>query len=145
MPPDSHKPAEQRSQLPDSGIRLMHKERKRSRSPDGEHRGGPDVMKFKTILTATGRTLKIWACDNLDIQLHSAFANAAVVANYALIDDIEIDLKNTRTVRDSGLALLLMLFRRSGLRDGHIRLVNCPKDLKTRLSRNNMAGHFRIV
>jgi ABC-type transporter Mla MlaB component len=102
-------------------------------------------MQIRTILSETGRTLKIWASENLDIRLHKDFSNAAIVANYRLIDDIEIDLKNTRIVRDSGLALLLMLSRKTGLQKDHIRLLNCPADLEARLSSNSLAGHFQIV
>lgn len=102
-------------------------------------------MHIKTIFRGTKRTLRIWVCESLDIRLHTAFSNAALVANYTLIDDIEIDLRDTHIVRDSGLALLLMLRRIAGRQCGHIKLLNCPADLQSRLSRNNLAGQFRIV
>ena len=102
-------------------------------------------MQIRTILGETGRTLRIWASENLDIRSHEDFSNAAMVANYRLIDRIEIDLKNTRIIRDSGLALLLMLSRKTGLRKEHFRLLNCSEDLQARLSSNNLACHFQIV
>lgn len=102
-------------------------------------------MQIKTIFRGTNRTLRIWASEILDLRLHSAFSNAALVANYTLIDDIEIDLRDTHVIRDSGLALLLMLGRKAGRRCGLIKLINCPEDLQARLSRNNLAGHFQFV
>ena len=102
-------------------------------------------MQIRTILSETGRTLKIWASENLDLRLHKDFTNAAIVANYRLIDSIEIDLKNTRVIRDSGLALLLMLSRKTGLQKDHIRLLNCPENLQARLSGSKLASHFQVV
>lgn len=102
-------------------------------------------MQLKITFSGTCRTLKIWACENLDLRLHSAFTNAALVAGYSLVDDIEIDLAHTRTIRDSGLALLMMLRRKSGRQCERIRLVNCPAELQARLSRDNLVGQFQIV
>jgi hypothetical protein len=109
------------------------------------HSGRDSVMRLKVTFSGTCRTLKIWACENLDIRLHSAFTNAALVAGYSLVDDIEVDLKNTRIIRDSGLALLMMLRRKSGRQCERIRLVNCPQDLQARLSRDKLGNQFQIV
>lgn len=100
-------------------------------------------MQISTIANGSGRTLRIRTNENLDLQQHGIFSKAAIVADYTLIDDIEIDLENTRIIRDSGLALLLMLSRKS--KSGCIRILNCPKDLQKLLSMNNSAGYFQIV
>ncbi|MEZ5543458.1 MAG: hypothetical protein R3F42_15680 [Pseudomonadota bacterium] len=102
-------------------------------------------MQIRTVLNGTRRTLKIWVCETLDVQLHAAFANTAVVANYTLIDDIEIDLQHTRVIRDSGLALLMMLQHKCARHCSRIRLVNCSEELRSRLLLNNLAGHFQIA
>ncbi len=102
-------------------------------------------MHISTIISSTGRTMRICASKYLDLQEHATFSNAAIIASYALVDDIEIDLQKTRIVRDSGLALLLMLYRRAKLKNSRIKLLNCPKELQNRLFRNNIAGHFQIV
>jgi ABC-type transporter Mla MlaB component len=110
----------------------------------GYSSGGDGTMQIKTIINDTGRTLRIWVSDCLDLQLHGVFTKAALVASYILINDIEIDLQNTREIRDSGLALLLMLARKSGLQHGSIKLVNCPRELRSRLLQNNLNGHFQV-
>ncbi|MEZ5541002.1 MAG: hypothetical protein R3F42_03050 [Pseudomonadota bacterium] len=102
-------------------------------------------MQIRTIINDTGRTLRIWANESLDLQQHDTFSKAAIVASYTLINDIEIDLQNTRIIRDSGLALLLMLRRKTRQRNGSMRLINCPAELQTRFSNTSLAGDLRIA
>lgn len=102
-------------------------------------------MQLSTTTSDTGRTLRIWASESLDLQQHETFTKAALVASYTLINDIEIDLQNTRIIRDSGLALLMMLRRKTRRQDRRIRLINCPEELRTRFFSNALAGDFQIV
>lgn len=80
--------------------------------------------------------------ERLDLRFHRAFAHACELAEGARAGAIEIDLANTRHVRDSGLAMLLMLHRRAGRLRNHIRLVNCRPEVRSRLFKSGLGDHF---
>jgi len=102
-------------------------------------------MQIKTAKNGNGRTLMISADESLDCQIHSEFSEAAIVASYPWIKNIEIDLRSTKIIRDSGLSILLMLSRKSGLQRDQIKLVNCRPEIRVRLKRCKFVGDLQVA
>ena len=67
-----------------------------------------------------------------------------VAADVDVAQLIAVDLAHTRQIRDSGLAMLLMLHRRAGLPRGQIRLLNCRPEVRSRLRESGLGGHFAV-
>lgn len=80
--------------------------------------------------------------ERLDLRFHRAFTYACELAEDTGAQTIEVDLAHTRQVNDSGLAMLLMLYRRAGLPQGQIRLLNCRPEVRSRLHESGLGGHF---
>jgi anti-anti-sigma regulatory factor len=102
-------------------------------------------MQIKTVDNANGRTLVIRADESLDCQIHSDFSQAAIVASYPWIKNIEIDLRSTTIIRDSGLSILSMLSRKSGLQRNHIKLVNCRPEIRARLRKCKLVRDLLVA
>lgn len=93
---------------------------------------------------ATSRKLRIRTDECLDWRSYNLFDSAALKSNYHPIKEIEIDLRNTRVIKDSGLTMLLMLIKQSGqARDG-IALVNCRPELRSRLAECTFSSRFHF-
>jgi anti-anti-sigma regulatory factor len=97
------------------------------------------ALNIKTTDNDKGKTLLIRADETLDCETHTVFSNAALVASYPWINEIEIDLGNTTLIRDSGLSMLLMLMNKTGMRRRQIRLTNCRPEIRTRLTTSPVA------
>ena len=102
-------------------------------------------MKFKTTDNSNGKTLLIRADKTLDCNTHSMFSDAALVASSPWINDIEIDLSKTTLIRDSGLSMLSMLGKKSGLKRCQIRLVNCRPEIQTRLIQSPLTSFLHVA
>ena len=102
-------------------------------------------MRIKTTDNRSGKTLQIRADKTLDCKIHSVFSDAALVARTPWINQIEIDLRKTRLIRDSGLSMLSMLRNKSGLQRRQIRLVNCRPEIRTRLIQSPLAGFLHVA
>ncbi|MDX1697740.1 MAG: hypothetical protein R3308_05600 [Thiohalobacterales bacterium] len=102
-------------------------------------------MKIKTTDNRNGKTLLIRADRTLDCKIHSLFSDAALVARYPWINRIEIDLRKTRIIRDSGLSMLSMLRNKSGMQKRQIRLVNCRPEIRIRLIESPLARFLHVA
>ena len=102
-------------------------------------------MEMKTSDNGKGRTLQIRADKTLDCNTHSIFSDAAMVASTPWINDIEIDLRSTTLIRDSGLSMLSMLHNKSGLARRQIRLVNCRPEIRARLKKSPFASFLQVA
>ena len=103
------------------------------------------MMKIRTADNGKGKTLLIRADKTLDCKTHSVFSEAALVASYPWINDIEIDLRKTTLIRDSGLSMLSMLRKKSGLQRRHIKLVNCRPEIRSRLIQSPLARFLHVA
>lgn len=103
-------------------------------------------MHIKTLETRTGRTVAIRAGERLDWRIHTIFSQAASLVSdtASTCSGIEIDLRKTRLIRDSGLSMLNMLSKKSGLPRTQIRLVNCSPEIRARLYASGLAGSVEV-
>jgi hypothetical protein len=81
-------------------------------------------MKISTHYTSTGRLVTIQADEELDLKSHGVFVDACRLAEQAEHSAIDVDLVRTRSIRGSGVAMLLMLRERTGWQRSRLRLLN---------------------
>ena len=104
-------------------------------------------MKLATKHTPVGAVITIEIDENLDLTSNGVFVDASRLAEHAGVGSIEVDLAKTRTMRDSGLAMLLMLNKLTDRNRNRnpIRLVNCSPQIRSRLAASSLATQFRIT
>lgn len=102
-------------------------------------------MKLATIHTPVGKVIIIETDETLDLTSNGVFLDASRLAEHPDISSIEVDLAKTLTIRDSGLAMLLMLRKLTDSNRNRIRLVNCGSLIRSRLATINMARQFQIT
>ena len=91
-------------------------------------------MKIVTADIGNGDTIKIRMGKSLDLRALSMVTRVCNLVKYPQVRHVVIDLKNTRHIRGSGLAMLILLRQRTGKLVRHITIVNCRPELKNRLS-----------
>lgn len=96
-------------------------------------------------ICSNGRTIRICADENLDWRIFKIFDRAAAQASCGKIKSIEVDFQKTRIIRDSGLNMLLMLVKLSGLSSNQIVLVNCRPEIQERLYETRFSGRFHVA
>jgi anti-anti-sigma regulatory factor len=101
-------------------------------------------MKLATKHTPIGKVISIETDENLDLTSNGVFVDASRLAEHADVRSIEVDLGKTRTMRDSGLAMLLMLSKLTDRNRNPIRLVNCRPEIRRRLTASSVAAQFQI-
>ncbi len=102
-------------------------------------------MKLATIHTSIGRGITIETSEDLDLRSHSVFIHACNLAKHLDLKAIEVDLRKTQTIRDSGLAMLLMMRKRIEWESDSIKLVNCSPEIRSQLSSSNVGTHFQLA
>ena len=102
-------------------------------------------MKIKTTDNGTGRTVNIRVDERLDWKIHSIVSQVAILTHSPWVDTMEIDLRKTKIIRDSGLSMLSMLCQKSGLSRKHIGVINCRPELRTRLINSKVAGFLHLA
>ena len=90
------------------------------------------------------RTIKISADECLDWKSYNLFYETAFKCCHRLIKKMEIDLCKTRIIRRSGLAMLLMLIKESGLSSEAIALVNCKPEIRSQLANCSFSRRFQL-
>ena len=83
--------------------------------------------------------------ESLDVTSHGVFVNASRLAKRTDVTSIEVDLGKTRIVRDSGLAMLLMLSDLTDRSRNPIKLINCSPVIRNRLTATSVATRFQIT
>jgi hypothetical protein len=101
-------------------------------------------MELTTVLKGDGRVIAIDVDENLDLSVHSLFVQACELAADPGSDTIEVNVGRTLNVRDSGLAMLLMLRDCAGHLGQRVKLVNCSPELRSSLLARRMDGHFSL-
>jgi anti-anti-sigma regulatory factor len=89
----------------------------------------------KDLLVRPGKRLDISACKR--------FIDGARLLRSGAVDRVVIDLGMTRQLRDSGLALLLMLDDQVGPQPGRIVLVNCAPAMLRRMEETGIGARFQ--
>jgi anti-anti-sigma regulatory factor len=102
-------------------------------------------MQIMTTDNGNGNTINIRTDERLDFSACGMFSQAWKLTEYPEIENIEIDLGDTRYINDSGLAMLLLLSERTRKLVGQIKLVNCNAELINRLSCNPLATAFHVA
>jgi len=102
-------------------------------------------MKLSTIHTSTGRVITIETDEELDLKSHSVFVDACRLAEYPDQTHIDVNLRNTRHIRGSGIAMLLMLRELTGWERNRIRLVNCSPEIRGQLSTSKVGNQLQVV
>jgi anti-anti-sigma regulatory factor len=101
-------------------------------------------VQLNTVMTPAGRVITIDVDENLDLSLHSLFVRACELAAASDSDAIEVNVANIRHVRDSGLAMLMMLRDRARRRGDRVKLVNCGPELRRRLLAGRIGANFSL-
>ena len=102
-------------------------------------------MQSNTLARSEAGIVAIHVGRRLDFSLRDQFFLACRRAQLLGARKIVIDLAYTRTLHESGLALLMMLHDRAWyVRDG-IELVNCNALLRARLERELHPGMFCLA
>jgi len=82
--------------------------------------------------------------ESLDLSVHSRFVEVCERAARPGPMAIAVNLGRTRSVRDSGFAMLMMLRRCAGRLRERIWLVNCSPEIRCRLQAYRMEGQFHL-
>lgn len=102
-------------------------------------------MKLSSSYFSTGRVISIETDEELDLTSHSVFVDACRLAEYPKHTTINVDLTRTRTIRASGVAMLLMLHKLPGWDGTRIRLLNCNQEIRRQLMTSQVGQQFRVV
>jgi anti-anti-sigma regulatory factor len=102
-------------------------------------------MKLAAIQTSIGRVIAIETDEDLDLRSHGVFVDACKLADDPHLKAIEVNLGRTRNIRDSGLAMLMMLRESTSRVSNRIRLVNCSPEIRSRLAASSIATQFQLV
>ena len=90
------------------------------------------------------RLLKIRADECLDWRSFPLFDKIANNCSHQPVSKMEIDLCKTRAIKRSGLTVLLMMIKESGLSRDEIALVNCRPEIRSQLSSCNFSSRFHL-
>jgi len=102
-------------------------------------------MKLSTSYHSTGRVISIETDEELDLTSHGVFVDACRLAEHPDYRSIDVNLINTRKIRASGIAMLLMLRQLTGCASNCIRLLNCNPDIRNQLLRSQLAQQFQVL
>ena len=102
-------------------------------------------MKLSSSYFPTGRVISIETDEELDLTSHSVFVDACRLAECANLSTIDVDLMRTRTIRASGVAMLLMLHKLTGWERSRIRLLNCNPEIRKQLMTSRVGQQFQVV
>jgi hypothetical protein len=102
-------------------------------------------MKLSSSYFPSGRVISIETDEELDLRAHSVFADACRLAECPAHSTIDVDLMRTRTIRASGVAMLLMLRKLTGWERGRIRLLNCNPEIRKQLLTSQVGQQFQMV
>jgi len=102
-------------------------------------------MKLSTSNSSTGRVISIEADPELDLTAHCVFVDACRLAEHPEHNTIDVDLRKTRKIRASGVAMLLMLRELTGREGPRIRLRNSNPDIREQLMKSIVSQQLQVV
>ena len=105
-------------------------------------RSGEIAMRIKLFGNSDGKTLRVYTDKCLDVSIHRIFSQ---VVDNPQVNDLEIDLRKTKIIRDSGLTMLSMLTNQSRLQREHIKLVNCRPRIRTQINNSFLVGRLQVL
>lgn len=100
------------------------------------------------IITADNRnddTISIRAGESLDLSACDVVTRVCNLAKHPHIRFVVIDLENTKHIRDSGLAILILLRQRARKLVRQITIVNCRSEVKSRIFASSLTTAFRFA
>ena len=102
-------------------------------------------MKLSTSNSSTGKVISIETDQELDLKAHGVFVDACRLAEHPEHNTIDVDLRKTRKIRTSGMAMLLMLRELTDREGPHIRLRNCNPDIRKQLMKSIVSQQLQVV
>ena len=102
------------------------------------------AMQAIKLKTGKTQTLKVRADECLDWRSYPLFDEAALNCSHRAIRKMQIDLRNTRSIKRSGLMMLLQLIKQSGLPGDNIAIVNCRPEIRSQLAGCSFSNRFRL-
>jgi hypothetical protein len=102
-------------------------------------------MKLSTSNSSTGKVISIETDQELDLKAHGVFVDACRLAEHPEHNTIDVDLRKTRKIRTSGMAMLLMLRELTGWEAPRIRLRNSNPDIRKQLMKSIVSKQLQVV
>ena len=101
-------------------------------------------MNLAILQKLHGKVITIEADSVLDLNAFQTFLSASSLANTTDSNSIEVDLEKTRQIRDSGLAMLQLLRKRTRW-SCPIRFVNWDPVVHGRLAASRIGTQFQFT
>ena len=102
-------------------------------------------MKLSTSNSSTGKVISIETDQELDLKAHGVFVDACRLAEHPEHNTIDVDLRKTRKIRTSGMAMLLMLRELTGWEAARIRLRNSNPEIRKQLMKSIVSQQLQVV
>jgi anti-anti-sigma regulatory factor len=103
------------------------------------------MMQLVTADNGNSDTINIRTGESLDFSTCGMVTHVCNLAKHPQIRYVVIDLGNTKHIRDSGLAMLILLRQRIRKLVWQITIVNCKPELKNRLSVSSLTTAFQFA
>jgi len=112
-----------------------------------EKRSNPALRLSQTLLNVSedGSVVIIRVGRDLDLRLCNVFLKAAAQAQRLAASRIVVDLRQTRRLYDSGLAMLMALHDRTWYLNEKIRIINCSPEIRDRLTDDLLPKLFNLA
>lgn len=102
-------------------------------------------MPVRRHMLTTSDVVTLAIAGRLDFSAHEVFRRACEQGRRDANLKYVIDLGGTEHIHDSGLGLLLMLYKHAGGNHSDIRIVNCPPELRDVLMERELVDKFKIA
>ena len=102
-------------------------------------------MQIVTSENGNDDTIHIRTGESLDLSACNVITRVCNLASYRQVRFVVIDLGNTSNIRDSGLAMLILLRQRIGKMVRQITIINCRPEVKSRLLVSSLTTDFHFV
>ena len=101
----------------------------------------------QTLLNVSedGSVVTIRVGQDLDLRLCNIFLKAAAHAQRLAASRIVVDLRQTRRIYDSGLAMLMVLHDRAWYLTEKIRITNCSPEIRSKLTDDLLPQLFNLA
>jgi len=105
----------------------------------------PGLSQTLLNVSEDGSVVIIRVGRNLDLRLCDIFLKAAAQAQRLAASRIVVDLRQTRRLYDSGLAMLMLLHDRAWYLTEKIRITNCRPEIRDRLTDDLFPRLFNLA
>ena len=105
----------------------------------------PGLSQTLLNVSEDGSVVIIHVGRNLDLRLCDIFLKAAAQAQRLAASRMVVDLRQTRRLYDSGLAMLMLLHDRAWYLTEKIRITNCRPEIRDRLTDDLFPRLFNLA